>query len=109
MKNHFFSHLIEIDTLHIELDDMDLSEHEKEDIKKLIDESIYHTVLDAVLSELSEEDKKIFLSHLMSEEHEKIWHFVNGRVENIEDKIIRAAEDIKKELHQDIRKTKKKE
>lgn len=85
---------------------MDLSDHEREDIKKLIDESIYHTVLDAVLSELSEEDKKIFLSHLVSDEHEKIWSFVNGRIENIEDKIMKAAEDIKKELHQDIRTTK---
>lgn len=106
MKNHFFSHLIEIDALHVELEDMDLSDTEKEDIKKLIDESIYHTVLDAVLSELSEDDKKIFLSHLVGDEHQKIWDFVNGKVENIEEKIIKAAEDIKKELHQDIKTTK---
>ena len=106
MKNHFFSHLIEIDALHVELEDMDLSDTEKEDIKKLIDESIYHTVLDAVLSELSEDDKKIFLSHLVGDEHQNIWDFVNGKVENIEEKIIKAAEDIKKELHQDIKTTK---
>ena len=107
MKKHFFSHLIEVDTLHVELNNLELTDDQKVEIKKLLDESIYHTVLETILSELTEEDKKIFLTHLIADDHGKIWNFVNGKVENIEEKIIKAAEDIKKELHGDMRRTKK--
>lgn len=104
MSKHFYSHLVELDTLHLELDNHELSDAQKEEIKRLLDESIYHTVLEAVLSELSEEDKKVFLSHLVDDDHGKIWEFVNGKVENIEEKIKKAADDIKEKLHEDIRK-----
>jgi hypothetical protein len=106
MKKHFFSHLVAVDELHIELDNLEMSDDQKEEVKKLLDESIYHTVLEAILMELSDEDKKIFLTHLLEDDHGKIWEFVNGKVENIEDKIVKAAEDIKKELHSDIKQTK---
>lgn len=106
MSKHFFSHLIEIDSLHVELDEHNLSYVQKEEIKNLLDESIYHTVLETILSELSEEDKKLFLSHLMEDDHGKVWEFVNGRVENIEEKIVKATEDIKEKLHKDIRDSK---
>lgn len=81
-------------------------DNEKEEVKKIIDESIYHTVLDAILSELSEEDKKVFLSHLVDDDHEKIWDFVNNKVENIEDKIKKAADDITVKIHSDIKDSK---
>ncbi len=107
MKKHFFSHLVEVSTLDVEIDALDLSQKEKKEIKALIDESIYHTVLDAILSELSEKDKKEFLSHVVSEDHEKIWGFVNKKVLFIEEKIKKAAKDIKKEIHKDIKSSKK--
>lgn len=106
MKKHFFSHLVDIESLHPALSELDMTEHEREEVERLIDETVHHTVLDAVLSELSEEDKKIFLSHLDSDNHDLIWNFVNGKVDNIEEKIRKAAEDIKKELHTDIKETK---
>lgn len=109
MKQHFYSHLVEVDTLHIALDDLDMTDDQKNEVKKLLDESIYHTVLETILMELSEEDKKIFLTHLLDDDHGKIWEFVNGRVEKIEDKIVKAAEDIKRELHGDIKGTGNKE
>ncbi len=103
MAKHFFSHLIEVDTLHLALDGHQLEDDQKEELKRLLDESIYHTVLETILSELSEDDKKIFLSHLMEDEHGKIWEFVNSKVENIEEKIVKASEDIKQKLHSDIK------
>lgn len=106
MNKHFFSHLVEIQTLELEIDEMPMEEHEKKEIKKLIHENIYHTVLDAVLSELSDEDKKEFLTHLVSEDNKKIWNFVNDKVENIEEKIKKAAEEIKKEIRKDIKDSK---
>lgn len=107
MKKHFFSHLVEISTLETEIDGFSLSPPQKEELKGIIHESIYHSVLDAILTELSEDDKKIFLSHLVSEDHEKIWGFVNKKILFIEDKIKVAAEDIKSELHKDIKETSK--
>lgn len=106
MKKHFYSHLVEVDEIHVELEDHPLNEEEKNEVKKIIDESIYHTVLEAILSELSEEDKKVFLSHLATDDHGKIWDFVNNKVENIEDKIKKAADDIKAKIHTDIKEAK---
>lgn len=106
MDKHFFSHLIEISTLEVEIDNMSMEEYEKDELKKLIHESIYHKVLDAILSELSEEDKKVFLKHLISDEHDKIWNLVNNKIENIEEKIKKTADEIKHELHHDITSTK---
>lgn len=106
MNKHFFSHLLEVDDLHAELENLEMTDEEKIHVIKLIDESIHHTILDAILSELSEDDKKAFLSHLDSDNHDKIWEFVNNKIDNIEDKIKKAAEDIKKELHHDLKSTK---
>lgn len=108
MKKHFYSHLIEVDSLHLELDSLDMEEVEREEVRGLIEKNIYHTVLDAILSELSEDDKRLFLSHLAEEDDEKTWNLLNKKVDNIEDKIKQAAEDVKKELHQDIKETRKK-
>jgi hypothetical protein len=107
MKKHFFSHLIEIDALEREIDNFELSATQKKELKDLIHENIYHTVLDAILSELSENDKKTFLSHLVSDDNEKIWGFVNKKVLFIEEKIKKAADEIKIELHKEIKESKK--
>lgn len=88
------------------LDSLGMEGHEREEMKELIEKNLYHTILDAVLSELSSEDKKIFLSHLAEDDHEKTWALLNKQVTNIEDKIKNAAESIKKELHDDITSTK---
>jgi ribosomal protein S13 len=62
--------------------------------------------LDLILSELNEADKKTFLAHLASEDHDKVWELLKEKVENIEEKIKKTAEDLKKELHKDIREVK---
>lgn len=108
MKKHFFSHLIEIDILEREIDNFDLAAAQKKELKELIHENIYHTVLDAILTELPEKDKKVFLTHLVSDDNEKIWGFVNKKVLFIEEKIKKAAEDIKVEIHKDIKESKDK-
>jgi hypothetical protein len=105
---HFYSHLIEIEEIIIELDKLDLSKDQKIHLAGLIDSSLHHTILDAVLSELSEQDKKVFMNYLQTGEHEKIWGLLNTRVDKIEDKIKKAADDLKQELHKDIKEAKEK-
>lgn len=106
MKKHFYSHLVDIESLKIGLEEMDLSKKERSHLVEIVESSVHHAVLDAVLSELSEKDKKIFLQHLISDEHDKIWEILNKKAENIEEKIKKAAEDLKEQLHKDIEEAK---
>lgn len=105
--NYFYSNLIEIDSIILELDKMGLSDEEKLHLAELIDSSLYHTILDAVLSELSESDKRVFIQHLHEENNDKVWKFLNDKIDGVEDKIKKAAEDLSKELHKDLRKARK--
>ena len=105
---YFFSHLTEIDSIIIELDKLDLSEAQKLHLADLIDSSLYHVVLDAILAELNPDDKKVFLNHLKEDDEKKLWHFLNRKIDKIEDKIKSAADDLKDELHRDLKEAKKK-
>lgn len=81
---------------------MNLTPKERLHLISLIDSNIHHEILDLILSELNPEDKKTFLAHLASEDHDKIWKLLNSKVDNIEEKIKKTAEALKKELHKDI-------
>lgn len=102
----FYSHLIEIESVITELDNMDLSKEEKLHLAKLVDESLHNTILDAIFSQLSEEDKRVFASHLNKGKHEEIWKFLQAKIDKVEDKIKAAAEDLKSKLHKDLKEAK---
>ncbi len=104
---YFYSHIISIESLTSELDQMDLSKDEKVYLAKLVDETIHNAVLDAVLSELTPQEKIIFIEHLKNDDHDKLWRLLNERVDKIEDKIKTVAEEVKKGLDQDIKEAKK--
>ena len=106
MKKHFYSHLVEIESLILEINKLPIEVHERAHLIALVDSNLHHTVLDAVLSELSEEEKKKFLEHVASEDHDKVWKHLNEKVDNIEEKIKNAAQSLKKELHKDIEESK---
>ncbi len=105
-KKHFYSHLVETDSIVVLINELDASDEEKAHLIALVDSQLHHTILDAILSELSEDDKRSFLKHLMHEEHDKIWNHLNSKVDNIEVKIKKAADDLKQELHEDIKEAK---
>lgn len=87
---------------------MDLTEEQKVHLTSLIDSSLHHTILDAILSQLSPQDKRVFLQSLQEDDHSKIWKFLNEKVDNIEDKIKKVAEGLKNELHEDLKEVKNK-
>ncbi|MDP2638235.1 MAG: hypothetical protein Q8P26_04205 [Candidatus Levybacteria bacterium] len=107
-KKYFYTHIIDISTLSLELETMDLSPKEKNHLLSLIDSNLHHEVLDLVLSELESKDKKTFLMHLASEDHGKVWRLLKEKVDSIEEKIKKTAEDLKEELHKDIKEVKEK-
>lgn len=107
MKKHFYSHLVETSILSLELGDMDLSQEERVELISLAESQLHHVVIDTILSELSKEDKAIFLKHLHFGQHDKIWELLNKKVSDVEEKIKKAAEELKKELHKDIEEAKR--
>ena len=107
MKKYFYTHIIDTSTLSLELGSMELDPKERMHLISLIDSNIHHAVLDLILSELKPIDKKTFSTHLASENHIKVWKFLNEKVENIEEKIKKTADELKKELHKDIKEVKK--
>lgn len=106
MKKSFYNHLVEIKSLTIELEKIELSKDEKHHLILLIDSNIHQTVLNIVLSELQGNDKKIFLHHLSSGDHDKVWTHLREKIENVENKIKKAADELIEELSEDIRKVK---
>ena|SRR3989344_2440612 len=103
----FYSHIIEMESVFVELDKMDLEDYERVHLAKLIDSNLHNSILEVILSELSEEDKYIFLKYLSKDKHDKLWEHLNSKVDNIEEKIKKVAEDLKVELHKDIEESKK--
>lgn len=107
-KKYFYTRIVDTSTLSLELGGMDLTPKERLHLISLIDSSIHHEILDLILSELNASDKKTFLMHLASEKHDKVWRFLNEKIKDVEGKIKKTAEDLKKELHKDIKEVKSK-
>ena len=103
MKNHFYSNIVTLDTVVEEMAGLELSVNEKKELEELAHEHLHQVILDAILSELSDRDKKIFLANLQYDTHEKIWKHLIEKIENVEDKIKVAGEKLKVELREDVR------
>lgn len=104
----WYTHLTKIESINIEIDKMGLSDQEKMELAQLVDSSLHHTILDAVFSQLQEQDKRIFIMHLREDNHDKIWQFLNEKVDRIEHKIKEVAEDLRQQLLKDIKEAKNK-
>ncbi len=104
--NHFYKDLVEIETLEIELNTLDISPQQKQHLIHIAQDTIHHTILDLILSELSQEDKMIFLQNHTENNHDKIWKHLKEKIANIESKIKITSELLKKELHNDLKEIK---
>jgi hypothetical protein len=60
-KKQFYSHIVETSSISLTLADMELTSDERKELIGLVELNLHKTILDLVLSELSEEDKKQFL------------------------------------------------
>lgn len=107
MNNYFYTHLIKLESIIVELDKMDLTQEQKSHLASLVDSSLHQTILNAIFAELSDADKRIFVQHLDQKDHAKVWRFLTEKVDRVEDKIKKAAEELKHQLHKDLREAKK--
>lgn len=106
---YFYTKIIEVETLIEELHSMDLSDRERVHLAALVDSSVHHVILDEILSNLSESDKKAFLHRFKDNPgDEKLLEFLAEKVDGIEEKIKKAADELISEMHKDIKKAKRK-
>ena len=105
-QKHFYSHIIETSTLSLALGDVAMTQEQRVHLISLIESNLHHEILDVVLSELSDADKRLFLEHLVADEHDKVWELLNQKVDLVEDKIKKVADEVIKELHKDINEAK---
>ncbi|MFW5703598.1 MAG: hypothetical protein ACOCXQ_02080 [Patescibacteria group bacterium] len=106
MKDTFYNHIVTTHTVHHALHNVSLEPHEKHELVTLVETHVHYVVLDTVLSELEESDKKQFLSHVHQKKHDKVWELLNARIDQIEDKILTAVQSLIEELHRDIEEAK---
>ena len=105
---YFYSHLVEIESVTVVLNEMNLSDSQKKHLASLIDSTIHHTILDIIFSKLSLQDKEMLINKIKNNPEDKeIMKILNEKVENIEVEIKEAVTKLKKELHEDIKESKK--
>ncbi len=108
IKKQFYSHLLEIEFLHAELDTLDLSESEKDELKKHVHGGVHYIALDIVLSELAPEHKTTFIKHLNQESHDELWAHLKENTQDIEEKLKVGIRKIIQEFYNDVKKIKEK-
>lgn len=108
MIKYFYSHLISFESLEEDLNTLNLTKQEKQELLDIAHTHTHQQIIESILSHLSEEDKKKFLELLAYGEDAKIWKHLNEKVDKIEDKIKDASQSIKEELREDIKKIKNK-
>lgn len=101
-NNHFYHHIVVVDSIHVGLDSLDLDPHEKEELLMLAENNLHHAILDTILSELNEGDKKVFLALVLGNDHNEIWKMLSFKVHGAEEKIKETATKFLKKLHEDI-------
>lgn len=103
----FYTKIVRKDILIEELETLTLNSEEKMHLSALIDSSLHHAILDEVLSNLSDDDKKLFLKMLSEEkDHEKVLEFLKEKIEDIEAKIQKVSDQLIKAMHEDVKEAK---
>ena len=104
----FYEKFIVIENLTEELHSLDLTEEEKHHLSGLIDGSLHHVILDEILSNLSAEDKKVFLSKMKQDpQSEELLEFLNQKIDKLEERINKVSQQLVEELHADVKEAKK--
>lgn len=102
MKQQFYTHLISLESIHMAFDDLELHPEHREELLIILESHIHHVVLDLILSKLPEEERKQFMAHLATENHDELWNVINAHIDAAEAHIVLAVEAVKAELHADI-------
>lgn len=87
----------------VEIQSLELSKKEKEKLTELASLLYHQKLLNRVLDYLEEEDKKIFLEMLVSENDDKYLLFLHERIENLENIVEVAVLEIEEQISKDLK------
>ena len=109
MSKIFYDHLVVRGEVIIELDRYHFSVEEKEELVKIIDETLHHHVLDTILTHLPKEKHPEFLKKFHAVPHdEKLLEYLKIEADiDIEAKIRSRSQKAKKVLFEEIKRSKK--
>lgn len=107
-QKHFYSHLVSIESVHVEISYLEMTDDQKKELLDIAESTMHHTILDTVLSALSEEERRVFLRQVHLDDHAQIWRFLNKKKVDIESRIVSVGEALLKRLHEDIQEAKTK-
>lgn len=99
--------LMEQDSLLKELGLAEFDAKQQSELFELMMDILEIKVMDAVLSELSDEEKKEFTIILLGENPDAAKEFLNKRIKNLDKKLDDVVKDFKAELVKDISDAKK--
>ncbi len=104
---YFYEKYIFIEEFLTDLHSLDLSNEERQHLSLLVDSSLHHGILNEILSNLKDEDKKLFINLLKEDPaSEKLMEFLKDKVGGIEEKIKKVSGELIKEMHEDVKKAK---
>lgn len=109
MTKLFYDHLLIIEEIVFVLDSYDLSPQEKSEFIQLIDETVNHHILNEILILLPKKHHKEFLTHFTKAPHDHdLMIFLKKHAKgDIEMRIIRKSESVKRMLLDTIHKARK--
>ena len=87
----------------IEINSLNVENHEREKLLRMTDELAEHRFLNAVLDNLKEQDKEIFLDYLNGETPEIVAEFLHRRIEGVEEILKEHGKALEYEILEDIR------
>lgn len=106
-RKHFYAHLVETTKITLEIGELDLDNKERVHLLSLVEANIHSKVMLNILSNLTEDDKKIFLKNLALESSEVTWKHLDQKIANAQDKLKQIIDASVKELLKDIQEVKK--
>ncbi len=108
MSSIFYDHLIILDELDSEIKSVSQSKEEKEELWKIVDETIHHRVMDAILSRLPRESHEEFLEKFTQSPHDRaLLTYLREKIkDDVEVIIHEEIQKLKKELLAELKKKK---
>lgn len=106
MKKHFYTHLVNTTDITLEIAQLSVGSDERVHLLSLAHANIHSSVVLGVLSNLSPQDKKIFLENLSNEEHDKTWNHLREKIKDAEGEIKKIIDKTVRELLEDVKKVK---
>ena len=101
MSKIFYDHLIMIDDLFIEVDILIMEDHEKANVRRLIDEIAHQKIITRILELLPQTDHEEFLTRLYNapQDVRHLTYLCERVSQDITYEIALIGEELKKEFH----------